>query len=205
MSNQSGSVYGLTILSPIKTAPHAEISPSLALRTYLSKLHRHHLSPFAKVSNTHLARLVVMDDVVYFGMPSCEEHLNTQYLIFETNFDGDLDTYLDRLASEIPETMNAVWRHCVGYPGAEDRAAFKKYMKSCQVETTFYFADVNNKTVQQTLRALQTQSAVAAFIERNQGRPAAHVQAAFAEFTESLRNEPQPLPAVVPARELADE
>jgi hypothetical protein len=205
MPNQSGSLYGLTILSPIKVAPHAEISSSLALRTYLSRMHRHHLSPFARVSSTHLARLVVMDDVVYFGMPSCEEHLNTQYLIFETNFDGDLDTYLDRLADKIPETVNAIWRHCVGYPGAEDRTAFKRYMKACQIETTFYFADVNNKTVQQTLRALQTQSAVAAFIERNQGRSAAHVQAAFAQFVESLRNEPQPLPAVVPAKELADE
>jgi len=28
-------------------------------------------------------------------------------------------------------------------------------MKKCQIPTTFFFADVNDKTVQQTLRALQ--------------------------------------------------
>ena len=27
---------------------------------------------------THLARLVVMDDVIYVGMPSCEEHLKSK-------------------------------------------------------------------------------------------------------------------------------
>ena len=58
-------------------------------------------------------------------------------------------------------------------------------MKRCQVETTFYFADVNDKTVQQTLRALQTQSAVASFIEKNQGKPPDELQRAFVEFLEA--------------------
>jgi hypothetical protein len=82
MPNQSGSVYGLTILSPIKDDPGREVSHSLALRRLLAHLHPDARSPFAKVSSTHLARLVVMDDVVYFGMPSCEEHLRSKYLVF---------------------------------------------------------------------------------------------------------------------------
>lgn len=205
MANQSGSVYGLTILSPIKDEPGIEISHNLALRMYLSKLPRHERSPFAKVSSTHLARLVVMDDVVYEGIPSCEEHLQSRYLIFESNFDGDLDTYLDRMVREIPETVDDVWRHCISYPGVQDVAAFKAYMKKCQVETTFYFADVNNKTVQQTLRALQTQSAVASFIEQNQGKPADALQEAFRQFVRALDDVPPPHPAVTRGKEFADE
>src|ERR1700689_3757369 len=100
MGNQSGQVYGLTILSPIIENDELDICHSLELRWDLSNLPRDHKSPFAQISSTYLARLVVMDDVVYVGAPACEEHLNSRYLIFETNFDGDLDAYLRRLAEE---------------------------------------------------------------------------------------------------------
>src|SRR5579864_3877877 len=170
MPNQSGNLYGLTILSPILNDPHAKVSHDLQIRIYLGGLERNERGPFAKVTSTHMARLVVLDDVVYVGMPACEEHLKSQYLVFETNFDGDLDTYLARMAREIPAEVDAVWQHCWGYPGVSEVSAFVAYMKKCQVPTTFYFADVNNKTVEQTLRALQAQAAVAEFIERNQGR-----------------------------------
>jgi len=141
-----------------------------------------------------MARLVVMDDVVYVGMPSCEEHLKSQYLVFETNFDGVLDDYLTSMAREIPMDVDAVWQHCWGYPGTKDLAAFIAYMKKCQITTTFYFAAVNDKTVQQTLTALQTQAAVAEFIEKNQGKPAAELRGSFENFLESLRKAPAPVP-----------
>ncbi len=205
MANKSGSVYGLTILSPIKDDPKSEVSHNLALRMYLAKLSRHRHSPFAKVSSTHFARLVVMDDVVYVGMPACEEHLKSKYLVFESNFDGALDTYLERMAVEIPETVDAVWQHCVGFPGVANVAAFKAYMKKCQVETTFFFADVNDKTVQQTLRALQTQSAVTAFIVKHQGAPPEELQAAFTQFIKKLDRAPEPAPAATLGKELVDE
>jgi hypothetical protein len=194
MANQSGSVYGLTILSPILQDPTAEMSHNCSLREKLASLPRDQFSPFAKVSSTHMARLVVMDDVVYVGMPSCEEHLKSQYLVFETNFDGDLDAYLARMAREIPNEVEALWQHCWGYPGVQDVDAFSAYMKKCQITTTFYFADVNDKTVEQTLRALQAQAEVAEFIERNQGRPAEQVQKSFAEFLRKLRGMPAPVP-----------
>ena len=113
----------------------------------LATLPRDESSPFARVSSTHMARLVVMDDVVYVGMPSCEEHLKSQYLVFETNFDGDLDTYLARMAREIPTEVDADMAALLGLSGSTGRGAFIAYMKKCQITTTFYFADVNDKTV----------------------------------------------------------
>jgi hypothetical protein len=192
MPNKSGSVYGLTILSPIIDDPHASISHDLQLRMYLGALPRDQRGPFAKVTSTHLARLTVMNDVVFVGSPAVEEHLKSQYLVFESNFDGELDPYLRAMATEIPEHVDAVWSHCVGYPGIKSVEAFQAYMKKCQITTTFYFADVNDKTVSQTLRALQTQASVAGFIQNNQGKPAAEIQQAFAEFFEALRSAPEP-------------
>ncbi len=194
MSNKNGSVYGLTILSPIIEDEKATPSHDLQIRNYLAQLDTREGSPFALAPGTHLARLVVMDDVIYVGMPACEEHLKSKYLVFESNLDGDLDTYLGGLADTVPEHMDAIWQHCVGYPGARNRQAFIDYMKACQLETTFYFAAVNDKSVTETLRALQTQTAVADFIATHQGADAATLQREFIQFAAHLKAQPVPRP-----------
>jgi hypothetical protein len=200
MPNQNGSVYGLTILSPIIDDDKATPSHDLQIRRYLATLHTDERSPFAlgqgSHPGTHLARLAVMDDVIYVGMPACEEHLNSKYLILEANVDcglnGDLDAYLRGLAETAAEYLDAIWSHCVGYPGARDVGAFVSYMKACQIETTFFFAAVNDKTVPETLRALQTQKAVAEFITDHQGMEPARLQAEFVAFAARVNAAPTP-------------
>jgi len=192
VANQNGNMYGLTILSPIIDDPKLKISHDAALRIYLERLPRHAGSPFAKVSGTHMCRLVVMDDVVFVGSPATEEHLKSKYLIFNSNLYGGLDAYLQEMARKIPDVVHDVWSHCVGYPGVTDPQAFAAYMKKCQIETTFYFADVNGKTVEQTLQALRTKVAFTAFIEENQGRSPVELQREFAAFWERLRKLPPP-------------
>jgi len=190
MPNQNGSVYGLTILSPILGDEKATPSHDLQIRDYLATMPTGEDSPFALAPGTHLARLVVMDDVVFVGHPAHGDHLKSRYLIFETNFDGDLDTYLRRMATETKEFVEAVWKHCVGYPGTNDVDAFIAYMKKCQLNTTFYFADVNDQTVESTLTALKTQAALAHFMEKHEGVPAAELQRAFREFYQRLSKSP---------------
>ena len=192
MANQNGNMYGLTILSPIIDDPKIKISHDTALRTYLQKMHRHERSPFAKVSGTHICRLVVMDDVVFVGNPAKEEHLKSKYLVFNSNLYGGLEAYLEGMARKIPEVVGDIWSHCIGYPGADPKA-FAAYMRKCQIETTFYFADVNNKNVEDTLTALQTKVEFSAFIEENQGRSPAELQREFAAFWERVRKLPPPL------------
>lgn len=193
MGNVSGTTYGLTILSPIiMDDGKADVCHSMALRWLLSRLERDYRSPFATLSSTYLARLVVMDDVIFVGLPAIEDHLKSRYLVFEANFDGDLDTYLRRMATDTSSFVNDVWQHCVGFPGTSDIDKFIAYMKKCQVETTFFFADVNNQTVESTLRALQTQSALAHFMEHHHDMPAAQLQRAFGEFLQKLRKAPLP-------------
>lgn len=192
MPNQSGKLYGLTILSPIIEDPRATPSHDLQIRNYLAKLPTDERSPFAIAPGTHLARLAVMDDVIYVGMPSCEEHLNSKYLVFESNCDGDLDAYLAGLARSAPTEIEAIWSHCVGFPGVSDLGKYVAYMKACQLETTFFFAAVNDRTLPQTQRALLTQYAVTAFIAEHQGMNAGRLQAEFLAFAAALAEAPVP-------------
>ena len=194
MANKSGKVYGLTLLCPILNDERAVPSHDLQIREYLATLPTGEHSPFAIAPNTHLARLVVMDDVIYVGVPATEEHLKSKYLVFETNCDVDIDEYVTGLATHVPEQIDAIWSHCVGYPGVADVAAFVKYMKACQVPTTFFFAATNDKSVTETLAALQTKRAVAEFITSHQGMGPMQIQQEFAAFMRELRNAPRPVP-----------
>src|SRR3954471_12152714 len=132
MSNQSGQIYGLTVLSPIIEDDSIDVCHATARRWYPARLK--YSDSCARIDSTHLARLVVMDDVVFVGAPACEEHLKSRYLVFESNFDGDLETYLTRMVRETPEFVDSVWKHCVGYPGIGNPAAFVTYIKKCQLE-----------------------------------------------------------------------
>jgi hypothetical protein len=202
-ANQNGTVYGLTLLCPIINEEQARPSHDLQIRNYLAKLPTGEKSPFALTPGTHLARLVVMDDVVYVGMPACEEHLRSKYLIFETNCDSDIEGYIRGLAKTIPEHLDAIWAHCTGYPGASDVTKLLAYMKACQIETTFFFAAVNDKSVTDTLKALQTQQAVAEFITSHQGMEAQQLQREFLDFMKTLQSTPPPRPgAGGPRREI---
>lgn len=192
MPNQNGSMYGLTILSPIIDDEKVTPSHDLQIRKYLATLPTGEESPFAKAPGTHLARLVVMDDVIFVGTPAIEEHLQSKYLVFESNCEGDLDSYLSGLAKAAPQELDAIWSHCVGYPGAANASRFVEYMKACQIETTLYFAAVNDKSRAQTLKALQTQRAVADFIAEHQGMEPTRLQSEFLEFVKTLESEPVP-------------
>ena len=146
MPNQNGSVYGLTFLSPILNDPHAVPSHDLQIRDYLATLPTGADSPFALAPGTHLARLVVMDDVIYVGMPACEEHLKSKYLVFETNCDGDLEPYFAASPGRPPH-LDAIWSTASAIPAPPTAPSSSHYMKACQLTTTFFFAAVNNKTV----------------------------------------------------------
>src|SRR5438105_12252458 len=125
MGNRADQAYGLTILAPVRAGLNAQgISYTDALRQALAELENGPGSPFTQVPATHLARLVVYDDLPFEAVPAHEDHLRSAYLLFTSNFDGDLEPYLESMRTRIPDAVDRVWRHCIGYPGTSDAASF---------------------------------------------------------------------------------
>ena len=112
-------------------------------------------SPLARLGTTHLARCVVISWLPFEGVPARADSLNSAYLLFCSNFDGELDDYLDALATIVPETVTSVWQHCVDFPGVASRTAFHAYMKGCQIETTFLFGAYPSTSVATVQNALK--------------------------------------------------
>jgi hypothetical protein len=199
MSNTADRAYGLTILSPILAGVTAEGEPhDLAIRRELLALDARAESPLADVPTTHLARWVVIDTLPYEGIPARLDQLRHNYLLFTSNFDGPLGPYLELLRARIPETVERLWGHCVGFPGVRDAAAFATYLQRCQIETSFFFGAYTRYTVDDVLRALETQRRMAAFVaEQQTARPSpAALQERFLGLVGALRAAPTPRPGL---------
>jgi len=85
------------------------------------------------VKTIHFARWVLIDD--------------NQRLIFASNYDGSLESYMDEFIDLVAWGLNAVFSNGVGYPktwlllfrGAKDERAFKGYLRAHQIPTRVWY------------------------------------------------------------------
>ncbi|MDQ6828718.1 MAG: hypothetical protein M3081_07610 [Gemmatimonadota bacterium] len=200
MANKADRAYGLTVMSPITPGMTADgITHDLAIRRELLALDSLYESPFADVPTTHLARWVVIDTLPYEGIPAIVDQLAYKYLLFTSNFDGELDDYLELMRTRMPDAITRVWSHCLAFPGVSNAAAFANYIKRCQVETSFFFGAYTKYTLDDVLRALDTQQKMAVFVAEHQEKRSApaELQRAFRDLVSTLATAPTPRPGTL--------
>lgn len=109
------------------------------------------------------------------------------WLVFTSNYDGDLKAYIRMFSERIAGEMDRIWSNCEGYPiaGAKDFERFWLYVRAHQIETNAFFAaypDLSVARVQQ-LRVFKDQ--FDAFVARTRGpdgRSVADIAALFDAF-----------------------
>jgi hypothetical protein len=197
MPNRFGQAYALTMLSPIIGGHTHGFVHATTIRTLLARLDQGSESPFARIDTLHVARLVVLDDLRIQGIPAAEDHLQSKYLLFVADFDGELAPFLTALASRAGDFVTSIWQHCIGFPGTADPAAFQRYFTRCQVTSTFPFGAYPTTPLTGVLRALDAQRRLIGFLEKMQGAPAAELQTAFGRFADELQRAPLPAPGSI--------
>ena len=172
--NISGQAYSLTVMTPIVNGQETQLA------RYLDGLQGRDQSPLAGVRRTHFARWVVIDDVVYEGPDQGDrEHLKHARLLFTSNFDGELDPYLEALRTGLGNSADAIWGRCVGYPGSGEARAFADYIRRHQLDSSLFFTAYGERTVEEVKRSLALRTQLAEFALRAQGLPASELKAAF--------------------------
>jgi hypothetical protein len=178
-SNVSGQVYAFMAMTPIRPG---EEKP---LRDYLYALRDRGPSPLAKLPRTHIGRFVVVPDFHNDATwkQRREEHLDLNYLIFTSNFDGGLESYLDELCEKLAPEATEIWGRCVGCPESPQGAALKAYLKHNQIKTGIFFSAYGHATVGTVKRCLRQRDRIVSFAISAQGlEPAALHKAFLAEF-----------------------
>jgi len=189
--NRNGRAYGLTCLFPLKNDSEGDQSYAALVRGLLRKLPLEEKSPLARVPNTYLCRMFVLDDVFYESMPAQEDHLKSKYLVLIVELHGELEPYLRALWTQAHDTIYALWKYCIAFSDVDSADEWVRYVKRCQVETTFYFNGSTDQPLEVQLKALYLKQELAHFARDNQGKDPAALQRAFREFI--ARVEPENL------------
>lgn len=185
--NQAGNLYGLLALCPIKIGSEGDRSLEWLTRSALADLGLHRESPFADIPNTYLARLFILRDVFYESKPGPEEHLKSQYLVFTTNFHGELEPYLQQMWANQEEAVRKVWQHCVGFDAVNNQASFVTYIKRCQVSNSLLFNGSTDQPLIEQLKGLYLKQRFGEFAAEHQGLDPAELKAAFQDFLAEVK------------------
>ncbi len=125
----------ITMIKPGEAQPLRDVLNEIGLNIKRNKYIR-----FAEIPTTHFARWVMIDD-------------DTR-LVFTSNFDGDLDTYLDELMDKGCAALEPIWGHCEGYPeggpvSLQFQKAFKAYLKANSHEYAAFYMGYKDRTVKE--------------------------------------------------------
>jgi len=193
MGNRFGNAYGLTVLIPIKNGAENNRAYDKIIRDKLQEWPLDEKSPMSKVPNTYLSRVFLLNDVFYEGAPAIEEHLNNKYLVFSSNFHGELDDYLTGMWKAIGDLLEGFLEHCVAFDTVKSAADFVNYIKRCQIKTSLFFNGSSDKPLAEQLKALYVKQAFIHFAYLSQryryegDEGARKLLAAFRRFTELIR------------------
>jgi hypothetical protein len=172
--NVSGQAYALTVLTPILDGHATDLA------AHLDALPEGPGSPLARVPGTHLGRWVVIGDVKFQGHGQRHrDRLQAGRLLFTSNFDGDLDRYLEQLQTALGEDADAIWGHCRGYPGRGP--GFGPYLKAHQLEAALFFAAYGDRTLEQVHADVDRRSALIKFALEAQGLEPEQLKSRFLE------------------------
>ncbi len=189
MANQSDRAYALCALSPIKNGYLESRSYAEQVRERLQAWALDEQSPFAKVPQTYLARLFVLDQVFFEGSPTRLDYLQSSYLVLASYFHGDRDTYLRGMWDAIRPDIQQVFGHCVAFDGVLDAASFAAYIGKCQITTSLFFMGSTDDPLEEQLKSLYLKQELARFAAEHQGVEPAALQNAFSAFIARVQPE----------------
>jgi hypothetical protein len=149
-SKTVGGVTELTLLTPIKRGliPGEARTYEQRLASHLSTVQRriedNIPNPIGRLAMIHFARwqILLPDHYLHYDQAArVEGHQYQSWLLFTSNFDGDLKVYLNEFSAFIADDVDRIWGNCEGYPpgGSRDFDAYWAYAKKHQITTQAYF------------------------------------------------------------------
>jgi hypothetical protein len=97
-----------------------------------------------EIGTVHFARWVIID--------------NDTRLLFDSNFDGTWDQYLDDFIDheDLRAGLDRIWGCCEGYPeqGAADRDNFRAWVRAHQTPAAVFYSAYPENTLKDVLKAI---------------------------------------------------
>jgi hypothetical protein len=152
-ANECGRANALTALTPLKWWGKHWLRLYFRARRSFPRLGDSLARPLRRLSFIHFGRWSIIDDPPPNpGAPA--EELNYPYLLFESNFNGRWDQYIDAFSYVLRWRMGLIWGSSFGFPGARPAESFKAYIRSNEYDASHYYSAYPDATVNTICSAL---------------------------------------------------
>ncbi len=135
MSNIAGKAYAMNVVTPS--------NPKL---TWINRLLfmaarglPANLLGLLGLSLIHFARWVIIKPKDWPDLGQGEQKLDSDYVLFCSNFNGTWDQYIDAFSDGIPNGLNLFWFSATKYPLSIPVTPFKNYITHNQINTDYYY------------------------------------------------------------------
>jgi hypothetical protein len=138
--------HPLIILCPVKKDKLASLEDTLCkIRTSIEKGTE---TEFKKVPTLHYGRWVILSRESFRDEPAVPVGVR---LIFSTNYDGDEETHLMDLASQLTTYLDNIYECCEGYPEPGERTieSRKNFLRKGMIKTSAFFNGAPGRSVKQ--------------------------------------------------------
>ncbi len=179
MANRAGKAYGMTAFTPmtrkgtyglLRTLFFRGVAEWLKPRVWQKgALHRLLVKKTAagadlrKLSFIHFARWVVIRRDEWPPQPKGKpprEDLEHDYLLFESNFNGSWEQYIDAFSRIVPGGMDKIWKWSVKYPKSKPITPFLQYIRGCQLDTDYYYSAYPGAAINDVVNAIGVDKAL---------------------------------------------
>lgn len=138
MSNVAGKAYGMNVITPLRwwTAIWQKLIFWVVVKTF-----PYFLKGLLTLSLIHYARWTIIGRTAFPRLAKSQpkETLTYSYMLFESNFNGSWDQYIDSFSFAIPSGLDMFWRWNIKYPKSIPLHDFYHYIRFNQIECDHYY------------------------------------------------------------------
>jgi hypothetical protein len=197
MSWDQGRTLPLTVITPVKPGRTTwqRIVFEVLPRTPFGRSDK-----LLQLSFIQSARWSLITGLPYNGAEQAPERLRYDYLLFESNFNGPLDAYIDAFARVLPDRMQLIWNSSFGFPQPRPVQPFLRYIERNDFGADHFFTAYPNASNTEVLTGLQTQRLVAALSAHGHSGTPQEFRRRYDDMLSEAQRRPAPLRPNVLAR-----
>src|SRR5207244_1792156 len=135
-----------------------------------------------KLSFIDYARWAVVKDFPRVGEPQGKDPGRRHHMMFESNFNGTWDQYIDAFAQVMPLRFRAFWGSSINFPGPLPTGPFRAWVDRHHFEDQYFDSAVDGATATMVTSALDLEEKLRAFARDSQGLDAETFQQRYQQL-----------------------
>jgi hypothetical protein len=179
MANVEGRSTAITVLTPYRWTGRL----LLPIVFWIGRNVTATLKKLQTLSFIHYARWVIVKE-----FPGGEK-LRYPYLMFESNFNGSWDQYIDAFSEVVPARMKGIWGTSYGFPGPIPVEPFKDYIRANEYVANHYYNAYPDATTTEIISAGKVAAAVDDLRTRADRLDPAAFKAAYEDMLTSIQHD----------------